>query len=138
MNETQARIESDSGAARILYVEDDLSVQRIGVRILRRAGYSVTVASSAEEAISIANADGAATDLVVADINMPGKSGTQMVQELWIQNPSLRVLFISGHLPGGALDPMLQDAAFLPKPFSRSSLERAVAEALGHARPHGS
>jgi two-component system, cell cycle sensor histidine kinase and response regulator CckA len=67
---------------------------------------------------------------------MPGMSGRELADQLTGALPGLPVLFMSGYTddvvvrPGVARD----GQAFLPKPFSKDSLLRAVAEALDTAR----
>jgi CheY-like chemotaxis protein len=59
--------------AKVLFVDDSLSVRLVASRLLTSAGYEVTLAADADEAIERFAAD--RPDLVIADIIMPEKSG---------------------------------------------------------------
>jgi two-component system, cell cycle sensor histidine kinase and response regulator CckA len=105
-------------SARVLLVEDEAVVRAIVERTLVRAGHRVVVATSAEEALELENADGQ-FDLLVTDVVMPGMNGWELGKRLRQRWPGLRVLYISGYTedvaePGGASEP---GAAFLQKPF---------------------
>jgi AmiR/NasT family two-component response regulator len=67
-------------AHRLLVVEDDRDLSGLLVDALRRAGYEVTAAESANDAIAaIATAS---PDLAVLDIKMPGTSGPTLSELL--------------------------------------------------------
>lgn len=57
---------------RVLVVEDDAGVAALERRRLERAGYTVAVASSADEALEQLNREGA--DLLLLDYRLPGGS----------------------------------------------------------------
>jgi len=65
---------------RVLLVEDDTMMGQAVKVALCQAGYAVDLADSAEDAE--AALDTTPYDLVVLDINLPGKSGLEMVSEL--------------------------------------------------------
>lgn len=62
--------------AHLLLVEDDMLILRSMARGLRDAGYQISEADSAEEAISTCKKD--RPDLAVLDIRMPGQSGLEL------------------------------------------------------------
>lgn len=62
--------------ARLLLVEDNLDMRRTARILLDRAGYLVTEAGSAEEAL--AAIERSLPDLVVSDIQLPGISGIKL------------------------------------------------------------
>ena len=59
--------------AKVLFADDSLSVRLVASRLLTSAGYTVSLAGDADEAIERFAAD--RPDLVIADINMPDKNG---------------------------------------------------------------
>jgi PAS domain S-box-containing protein len=115
------------GSETILVVEDDEPLRELAVSMLQDAGYRVVEAKDAETALGIMHSN-PGIDLLLTDIIMPGKTGVEFAKQAKELYPSLRSLFMSGY-PGdlvalrGALMP---EAAFLQKPFSRSSLLRKV------------
>jgi two-component system, cell cycle sensor histidine kinase and response regulator CckA len=117
----------------VLVVEDDPAVRALATRLLAEAGYRVIDAQSPEEARQ--HAAHARMDLLVTDVIMPGMSGSQLAAVLAAQQPSLRVLFMSGYtddvvMRHGVLERRL---AFVDKPFTRASLLRGVRDALDGA-----
>ena len=74
---TTAPPEPVGGHERILVVEDDASVRRILVEILRSNGYRVLQASEGEQAIRVFES-GPQIDLVVSDVVMPRMSGPEL------------------------------------------------------------
>jgi DNA-binding response OmpR family regulator len=74
----------------ILVVEDDLVLQRMYVNTLIRAGFSVTTAVNAQEAMT--GLAGNQIDLVVLDIMLAGgKNGFDILEEMK-SNPGLRTI----------------------------------------------
>lgn len=65
---------------KLLLVEDDLEMRRATRMLLDRAGYRVTEAGSAEEAL--AAIEKSAPDLLVSDIQLPGLSGVKLCEIL--------------------------------------------------------
>lgn len=70
--------------------------------------------------------------LLVTDVGMPGKNGLELAQEVRVLAPSLKVLFISGHLDKIASHPnqLKQGAIFLQKPFTSSVFMQKISEVL--------
>jgi nitrogen-specific signal transduction histidine kinase/ActR/RegA family two-component response regulator len=126
---------SDPGRELVLLVEDDPGVRRVASFTLRRAGYQVLEAGTAHEALVLVHGKEALIDLLLTDVVMPGMSGRQLCEELWLRRPDLSVLFMSGY-PGdpGTRDQLLEPGApFLPKPFTAQALTEAVRTVLDRA-----
>jgi len=65
---------------RILLVEDDTVAQRIVAHMLGRAGFHVEAVGSGEAAIAVAA--GSRYDLILMDLQMPGKDGLETTAEI--------------------------------------------------------
>jgi response regulator NasT len=78
---------------RILVVDDDRDLARLLAGELTQAGYEVTVADSADEAVAAVMT--ASPDLAVLDIRMDGKSGLQLATLLRDQF-SVPFVFLTG------------------------------------------
>lgn len=116
----------------ILVVEDQEDVLVVLVKILEKAGYSVTSAASGDIANKIFG-DGKHFDLLVTDIVMPGQlQGVELSCKLRERKPELPVVFISGYAPDNAAsgNGILRDDIRLTKPVMRKELVEAVAKAL--------
>ena len=77
---------------RILVVDDDSSVREMLTRVLAGEGYLVWAADGTA-ALEIAAA--AKIDLVLLDLNLPGKSGWDAFEKLTAENPGLAVIIIT-------------------------------------------
>ena len=64
----------------ILVVEDNEANQLLATSVLMREGYRVEVAGSAEEALETLKRQ--APDLILMDVQLPGKDGLQLAKEL--------------------------------------------------------
>ena len=124
--------EFPGGSETILVVEDDKPLRELVVRMLQEAGYRVLEAKSAEAALVIVQTPEPAIDLLLTDLIMPGKSGIDLVEQIKTVRPDIRSLFMSGYTADLAAlrDVLMPEAAFLEKPFTRSSLLVKVHSAL--------
>jgi signal transduction histidine kinase len=113
------------GSPVVLVVDDEPGVRAVTERILRREGYEVLSAVSADDARLVVA--GRPIDLLLTDVVMPKESGPELVRSLARPMP---VVFMSGYVdeafaPGGGAPPEL-----LRKPFTREQLVSAVASTL--------
>jgi CheY-like chemotaxis protein len=119
----------------ILVVEDDEGVRWMTRRILVDAGYQVLEAADGKSALELLRRDGAAVQLVVTDVVMPGLSGRALADELARLRPGIPIVFTSGYTDGeivrrGLLEP---GTAFVQKPFGPDTIVRSVRERLDAA-----
>lgn len=118
------------GQGTILLVEDEEMVRSVAERALSREGYTVRAASGGDEALALLEEDGE-IDAVVSDVAMPGMDGPQTVRAIRERLPDVPVLFMSGYAEEQARKRIdMEDAAFLPKPFSVAQLTDAVGRLL--------
>ncbi len=123
------------GNETILLCEDNQAVRDVLLRTLRENGYGVIAVANADEAQQAAGG-GAAIDLLLTDVLLPGMNGAELAARLTQAQPALRVILISGYAPDslGAGDAKLEHAAFVPKPFTMRELLRKVRETLDSQR----
>ncbi len=75
-------------------------------------------------------------DMVITDIQMPRRSGVEMMHRIRNHNPMIRTVYMSGNM--SSIRPFLHEEAkrypvrFFEKPFSMESLKQAVARAEIH------
>ncbi|OUS08688.1 hypothetical protein A9Q96_04440 [Rhodobacterales bacterium 52_120_T64] len=127
----EAIVTDQTGRGRVLLVEDEAPVRAFAARALALRGYSVTQASSGEEALDVLN-DGEEFDVFVSDVVMPGKNGPTWVREALNTRPDAKVVFVSGYAEDAFQDgdPEIPNAAFLAKPFSLVELTQKVKEQI--------
>ena len=113
-----------AGAEKILLVEDEETVRRLTESILRRSGYQVFSASSAEQALDLPPSELEEIRVLITDVVMPGMNGRALAGKLKGDFPGLKVLFLSGYAAdvSGADLSVDQLGELLQKPFSRVDL----------------
>ena len=111
----------------VLVVDDEAPIRQIERRVLESDGYSVTEAGSGLEAIELLS-HGTPLELLIADLDMPGLGGDEMVARIRSLRPDLKVLYVTGHIDR-LMDARLlwEGESFLEKPFSPAGLLEAVA-----------
>lgn len=82
-------------AHEVLVVDDEVVVLTVLREILRRGGYRVTTAASAEEAIDLMQRR--RFDLVLTDKNLPGASGLEVLRVARTLDPQPAVVMITGY-----------------------------------------
>jgi len=112
----------------IIVVDDAPLVLRTIRRALSRQGHTVQTFTNGIEAIAYCLAH--SVDLVITDMDMPIKTGRELIEEVLTHTPDLRILAISGN------EDQLKDGvkagarAGLSKPFGAQELLDAVNKAL--------
>lgn len=88
--------EPPGGTERILFVDDELSLVRLGRLSLAQLGYRVEAFSDPEQALEKFREDPEAWDLLISDHSMPGMSGTRLVHEIRASRPDLPAVICTG------------------------------------------
>jgi two-component system response regulator GlrR len=119
-----------SGGARILIVDDDPDLLRLLSMRLAGAGYRVSAVGSAEEALVRIAME--RPQLVVSDVQLPGKDGLALFDAIRAQHPSLPVILLTAH---GTIPDAVEATArgvytYLTKPFDGRALLDTIAKAL--------
>jgi FixJ family two-component response regulator len=117
-------------SAIVFIIDDDISVRRSLSLLLGSYDYAVETFSSAEEFLDRELHDG--TGCVVLDINLEGKSGIMLQDELVTFGQHLPIIFITGmgnvHM---SVETIRKGAInFLEKPFEEEELLSSVSEAI--------
>jgi CheY-like chemotaxis protein len=96
------------GTGTILLVEDEDLVRSAIARVLKRAGYTILVASSPSDAMAICTTQGSDIDLILTDVVMPEMTGIEMIETIRKTHPAIGTIFMSGY-PG---DEIARDGSF--------------------------
>ena len=109
--------EADSHPVRVLLVEDEDTIRGVLARVLRRDGFEVAQASSAEDALAQFHRE--PFPLVVTDIVMGGMTGLELLKEIRRLDDETVTLVMTSHASFETAREALRIGAydFLTKPF---------------------
>ena len=115
--------------ARVLVVDDDAPARQLVRKYLVSRGAVVFEAENPYFALGrLTDAD---IDLVITDLNMPGRSGLWLVEEIRTRQPQMPVIVASGDDRAvNAITDLIPDLTVLRKPFALNDLGRAIDESL--------
>ena len=119
---------------KILVVDDEEDVRVVTAATLKRYGYSVITASSAEEAVEVVKSE--LPDLVLLDILMPGMHGA-WAGEIIKKDPKtshIPIIYVTALLTRneeGALQHKIGDEFFISKPWDTESLLQEIRKRIG-------
>lgn len=117
----------------VLVVDDEPSIRLTMGEFLKRAGYGVLTAPDYESAV-LHEADD--LDVAVIDINLPGKSGVQLLQKLGSAETYIPVIMITGEPNLSVLPEIVRAGAydFIAKPITKDVLLNVVGRAAEKKR----
>jgi len=116
-------------AGRILVVDDNALNLALIARALEKAGYDVLQAATGEEGEQLAGER--QPDLILLDVELPGKNGFEVCQALQSdgETSSIPIIFLTSHSDSTAIDRAfsLGGSDFIRKPFRLSEVKARVA-----------
>ncbi len=116
----------------ILIVEDEDAVRRLVSRTLVAKGFKVIEAKDGVEGYEKFLIRGEVIELVLTDIVMPKLGGVHMIKKMRMNNPDLKVIYMSGYSENELKSADLDSSrtAFIPKPFQLNDLINSIAEMI--------
>jgi CheY-like chemotaxis protein len=122
----------DVPPCRVLVVDDEPLVREQFARSLRSLGHLAEVASGGGMGLARLIEAQDAFDVAIVDVSMPDMGGRETIAAMRKVAPRLRFIVTSGFAVQGEVQATLDEGAraFIPKPFFRSTLAHALAEAL--------
>lgn len=124
-------------SATVLIVDDEPQIRRVLLTILTSQGYSVIEAKSGDEALEKIRTEH--TDLILLDVNMPGRSGIETCREIREAGDIPVIILTVRNAERDkvqALDAGAND--YVVKPFGADELLARVRATLRRAAPTGS
>jgi signal transduction histidine kinase/ActR/RegA family two-component response regulator/HAMP domain-containing protein len=121
------------GTETILIVEDEAILREMARDILKDCGYHLLEASTGKAALEVWRAHAGKIDLLLTDMVMPeGISGVDLAERMLADRPDLKILFTSGYTSDEIHAELLtrSQARFLQKPYSHTTLARAIRDCL--------
>ena len=117
-------------AATVFVVDDESSVRKALLRLLRLAGLSAAAFASAHEFLECHDPD--TPGCLVLDLAMPGLNGLELQEALAARGSLLPIIFLTGHgdLSSGVTAMKRGAVDFLTKPVDAADLIEAVRSAI--------
>ena len=125
-----------SGTERILFVDDEAPIAKMGSHTLESLGYTVTTRTSSIEALELFKSKPDAFDLVVTDMTMPNLTGDKLAIELMKTRSDIPVILCTGYSNKISNEIALEIGikAFAYKPIVKADLAKAVRKVLDEAK----
>jgi two-component system response regulator PilR (NtrC family) len=119
-----------SAGARVLVVDDERSMQEFLEILLRKEGYDVTTAGDVAGALLALESDD--YDLVVSDIQMPDRSGLDLLRAIRQTQPDVLVVMITAFATTETAIAAMKEGAYdyITKPFKVDEIKLVVQKAL--------
>jgi PAS domain S-box-containing protein len=116
------------GNETILIVEDEEEVRKLTAKILEMQGYRILETSNGDDALLACERRKGPIHLMLADIVMPGMSGSELAKLLEPLYPEIKILYMSGYTDNaivrhGVLE---KGVNYIQKPFTMEALARKV------------
>ncbi len=129
-----AAVLETGGSGTLLVAEDEAGVRRFVRRVLETAGFTVLEAADGDAAAELFEARSDEIDLVLTDLVMPGRSGTDLAAVVRARRPDLPVVFMSGYAGDLPVDDVDGADGVLGKPFTMAELVARVQTTLEDSR----
>ena len=125
-----------SGTERILFVDDELPIAKMGSQVLERLGYKVTVRTSSVEALELFRSKPDDFDLVITDMTMPNMTGDELAMELIALKYDIPVILCTGYSKKISDEKATEIGikAFAYKPIVKADLAKTVRKVLDEAK----
>ncbi len=122
-------------SARILVIENELTLRSLLVQVLMNAGHTVRWAEDGQAGLTLFEKE--EFDVVLTDLSMPEVSGWEVAQAVKKTHPGVPVILMTGWGEQSAPQHLEQRGVdlVLAKPFRVEELLSAVADALALRRP---
>ena len=115
---------------KVLIVDDEKSMREFLAIVLKKEGYSVTVAAHGAEALAAIERE--IFDVVISDVKMPGLSGIDVLKAVKAASPSTVVLMMTAFASTDTAVEAMREGAYdyLTKPFKIEEVKLLVKNAL--------
>jgi PAS domain S-box-containing protein len=134
--ETTAQETLPKGDGKILFIDDEAELAKMGRMMLESLGYSVVSCADSTEAVEEFLENPGQYDLVITDMTMPGMTGLDVTHAVLRVNPKIPVILCTGY--SEIIDDMKAKQVgvreFLMKPIPMNTLATAVRKVLDEAK----
>jgi len=126
-----------SSGIMISIVDDDESVRTAMERLMKAHGFLVRTFESAASLLISGQRD--LTDVLIADVQMPGMTGLELHDRLLADGFSIPTVLITGHPDEAVRSRALRAGVlcYLTKPFNEAELLNCIRSAVGRHEANG-
>jgi signal transduction histidine kinase/DNA-binding response OmpR family regulator len=120
------------GTERILFIDDEEMLAKMGQTMLERLGYKVTTMMSSIEALTAFKNQPDTFDLVITDQTMPGMTGFDMARRMLQIRPAMPIILCTGYSNQISEDKVKSDGikGFTMKPLARKNIANMIRKIL--------
>ncbi len=119
------------GKGRILVVDDVDLLRDFAKNFLEMGGFNVLTASNGQEAMAILEGKDGPVDLILADYNMPGMNGVELLKQVTERRPKVKFILASGFLDDKTRATVEQSkASLILKPYAIHDVIKMITELL--------
>ena len=128
---------SQSERLRILFMDDEPDIRRVGFRVLQHLGYDAEVVSNGDEAIQScekAQTEGKPFAVAILDITIVGgMGGIETMSRLRAIDPEIKVIISSGYSNEEVREKLADGtcAASMAKPYEIATMAATIGKVLG-------
>ncbi len=114
----------------VLLVDDEELVRSVAQAFLEELGWEVLEAADGQQALDLYRDQRERIDLVMLDMEMPGRRGIDLLREMKQIDPGVIAILCSGYVRDGSSDQLVAEGfrAQLSKPYRMAELERVLEE----------
>ena len=120
------------GTERILFVDDEELLVKVGVEMLNDLGYDAVGTTRASQALDTFEARPDDFDLIITDMTMPGMTGDQLAAQILRHRPDIPIIICTGF--SKRISPELVSSlgirALLMKPVTVQELSQTIRDVL--------
>ena len=140
LDTNEKKIQKDSsliqGKGTIIVADDEPAILQIIKKTLEICGYTIIVCANGKEVTEEYKNN--KIDLVIADIEMPCVSGVCAFRELKKIDPTVKLVFISGHEIDHEISECIEDGALglISKPFNMQKFSLMIFNIINDIKPY--
>jgi CheY-like chemotaxis protein len=119
------------GRGRILVVDDVDLLRDFARNFLEMAGFTVLTANNGQEAVKILEKNGEPMDLILADYNMPGMNGIELLNQVTTRWPKTKFILASGFIDEKTQASVKdRNSSLILKPYAIHEVIKMIVERL--------
>ena len=120
---------------RVLVIDDDEGIRELCSTIIASAGFEPFTAADGDQGAELLAT--ILPDYVLLDVNLPGRSGMELLREIRVRFPATRVVMITGYAAVDLAVAAMKLGAhdYIAKPFTPTRLLQVLTETATEAAP---